>query len=81
MPATYWDEVMHLFHNQPFAHQWAGRVSCAPKRSHLGWKGKQLLFRRAMSSMVGEGRFALATPALQLKPGLVLPACTPMEPE
>lgn len=31
--------------------------------------------------MVGEGHFALATPALQLRPGLVLPGCTSVEPE
>lgn len=46
---------------------WVG-LSCPREAPSGTGKGKQLLFRKAMSILVGEVHFVTCNPALQLRP-------------
>lgn len=60
-----------------------GWVSLSCPREAPSWtvKGKQGQVRKTMSIMVGEGHCMSCNPALQLRPGSILPTCIPMKPE
>ena len=71
-----------MFHDQPLCCVCGlGRLILPQRGAFWDCERKRVAVQKGMSIMVGEGHLVSCNPALQLRPGSVLPTCTPAKPE